>query len=147
MVGVNFWGPGKWVGSRISRGYFVALGMSEKVIIQPCDLQKQKIIESWQYEIELFEKYFKIMMRFKANEPENDDEAQAWREVMNDFEMAYPKHKFAGLEKVWLQEAKRWKIVISIDGIGSDLKIYFKRQTHCEEVYQKLFEYFFGNGK
>jgi hypothetical protein len=121
--------------------------MSEKVIIQPCDLQKQKIIESWQYEIELFEKYFKIMMRFKANEPENDDEAQAWREVMNDFEMAYPKHKFSRLEKVWLQEAKRWKIVISIDGIGSDLKIYFKRQAHCEEVYQKLFEYFFDNGK
>jgi hypothetical protein len=117
--------------------------MGEKVVIQPCDLAKQKIIESWQYEIELFDTYFMIRMRFKASEPQGDDENMPWRDVDNDYEMVYPKYRFAGIEKVWLQEAKRWKLVISVDGIGSDLKIYFKKQAHCEEVFQKLFNYFF----
>lgn len=116
--------------------------MGEKVVIPPCDLAKQKIIESWQYEMELFEKYFVIRLRFKAEEPPEEDEELPWKEVDNDFEMVYPKHKFAGLEKMWLQDSKRWKLVISVDGVGNDSKIYFKRQVECEAVFQKLKTYF-----
>jgi hypothetical protein len=116
--------------------------MGDKITLELCSLSKQRVLEQREYEFDLCENHFSLRLRFKAEEPSQIDEEMPWIEVDNDFEMVYPRRKFAGIEKVWLQEDKRWKIVISIDGVGSDIKIYFKRQAECETVFKQLVDYF-----
>lgn len=115
-----------------------------KITIEAVDLSKQKIIEPRLYELELGQDRFIYRMKFRASEPRNDDEALEWKEVDNDFESVYLKRKFSGIDKMWLQEDKRWKILISFDGIGLDLRIYFKKQATCQTVFDQLVDYFFN---
>lgn len=115
-----------------------------KITIEPVDLSKQKIIESRLYELELGHDRFIYRLRFRASEAKGDDEMLEWVEVDNDFEVIYPKRRFAGIEKLWLQEDKRWKIVLCFDGVGFDLKLYFKKQVACQAVFDQLVEYFFN---
>ena len=116
---------------------------NSKITIEPVDLSKQKIIEPRLCEVELAEDRFIYRLKFKASEPDRDDEALPWIEVDNDFVFIYRRSAFAGIEKVWVQVEKRWKIVMSFDGIGSDLVLFFKRQKDCEVVFDQLVEYFF----
>lgn len=115
-----------------------------KITIEPVDLAKQKILEPRQSEFELAEDRFIYRLKFKASEPQ-EDEALPWIEVDNDFVFVYKRSAFAGMDKVWLQVGKRWKIVLYFDGVAADLNIYFKKQKDCEAVFEQLTEYFFGD--
>lgn len=118
--------------------------MSEKIQIQNCNLPKQKMLETKVMEIELFEDSFKLRMTFKAEEQPLEDDYAAWVEVRNDLESIFPKSVFCGLEKTWLQEHELWKIIIRLNGVGQDLKVFFEKRKECEEVFGKLRAYFFG---
>jgi hypothetical protein len=114
-----------------------------KITIEPVDLSKQKIIEPRLCEVELAPDRFIYRLKFMASEPDRDDEALPWMEVDNDFHFIYKRSAFAGIEKFWIQLEKRWKIMLSFQGIGSDLVLFFKRQKDCEAVFDQLVEYFY----
>lgn len=114
---------------------------AKKITMEPVSLRRQRIIKPRLCELELSEKAFIFRLKFKAEEPQ-EDEALPWIEVDNDFVFIYLRKKFAGIEKLWHQLDKRWKIVISINGIHPDLTLFFKRQTDCEVVFDQLIEYF-----
>lgn len=114
-----------------------------KITIEPITLTRQRILEGRLMEFEMSDTWFSYQFKFRAEEPKQDDEKLPWEEVDNDFHGVFPKHKFAGIEKHWLQESKRWKIIISVDGVAQDLAVYFKRQKDCETVFDQLVEYFF----
>jgi hypothetical protein len=119
-----------------------------KITIEAVDLSKQKIIEPRLCEVELGEDRFIYRLKFKASEQHrNDDgsydESLPWIEVDNDFNFVYKRSAFVGIEKFWVQFEKRWKIMISFDGVGSDLLLFFKKQKDCEAVFNQLVEYFY----
>lgn len=115
-----------------------------KIAIEPIDLNKQQILEAKLFEVELAPDRFIYRLKVKTLEPQKDDDALPWIEVDNDFHIVNKRAAFAGIEKWWHQVDKRWKIMLSFDGIGSDLMLYFKRQKDCEAVFDQLVEYFFG---
>lgn len=120
---------------------------SQKIAIEAVDLEKQKIIEPRICEVELGEDRFIYRLKFRASEPDGEDEALPWIEVDNDFTFVYKREAFAGIEKLWHQEVKRWKIKLSFNGVYPDLMLYFKRQKECEVVFEQLMEYFFGSNQ
>lgn len=114
-----------------------------KITIEAVDLSKQKIIEPRLCEVELAEDRFIYRLKFRASEPDRKDDALPWSEVDNDFVFIYKRSAFTGIEKFWVQVEKRWKIMLSLQGIGSDLLLFFKRQQDCEAAFDQLVEYFY----
>lgn len=114
------------------------------ISIEPVTLTRQKIIEARMMEFEMADTWFAYRFKFLAEEPQKDDDSLPWVEVDNDFNGIFPRDRFSGIEKHWIGEAKRWKIIISMYGVALDLCIYFKRQPDCEAVFDQLVEYFFG---
>lgn len=117
--------------------------LPQKITIEAVDLSKQKIIEPRLCELELAEDRFIYRLKFKASEPQEDEDLP-WTDVDNDFLFIYKRSEFAGIEKLWHQGDKRWKIKLSFNGIYPDLMLYFKRQKECESVFYQLVEYFFN---
>jgi hypothetical protein len=117
--------------------------MGEKILLINCDLSRQRMLETRAFELELHQQFLSLRMIFKAEEPDPEDDALPWIEVDNDFEVLVPKVQFAGLEKVWLQKDRRWKIAIHMNGLPAELKMFFKKGADCQPVYEKLKQYFF----
>jgi hypothetical protein len=112
--------------------------------LQCFSLSRQRVLEHRLHVLELGPISFTRRLKFRAEEPQPDDDGLPWIEVDNDFTQAYPRKKFAGIEKHWNQHEKLWKILISFDGAPYDLILFFKRQTACEEVFEQLVPYFFN---
>lgn len=119
---------------------------SQKITIEVIDLKYQRIVGGHPHELELEEKAFTLRMKFKAEEPQGEDEALPWKEVDNDVVLKFRREMFAGLEKMWIGADKRWRIVVYTSGVNYDMRLFFKRQKDCEAVFDQLEEYFFkGN--
>lgn len=118
---------------------------TKKIPVEPVTLARQQLVNGPRMmELELADTWFAYRFKFKAEEPQKNDDKLPWVATDNDFHGIFKKDHIAGLEKHWLQECKRWKIIISIDGYGYDICIYFKRQAECEAVFDQLNEYFFA---
>lgn len=115
-----------------------------KITIEPVDLSRQTILQPRVCELELGDDRFEYRLKFRAKEPEGEDEGLPWIEVDSDFHFVFKKSQFAGLEKNWHQQEKRWKIRLYFNGISPDLLLFFKRQKDCETVFDQLVEYFFA---
>lgn len=114
--------------------------MNDIIYVDLCDLSKQKIVDGKPHEIQLFDTYFIYRMRFRANEPQ-EDESLPWKEELSSFETVCPRNGFAAIDRQWIEEEERWKITICIHGFGY-LKVYFVDRAKCKEVFEKLKSYF-----
>lgn len=110
--------------------------------LQCFSLSRQKVIEHRIHELTLGQIALTRRLRFRAEEPQPEDDGLPWVEVDNDFVQIYPRKRFAGIEKHWNQHEKLWKIIISFDGVAYDLLLFFKRHTACDEVFEQLVDYF-----
>lgn len=115
-----------------------------KIAVKVIDLKFQRIIGGQPHELELGVKAFTLRMKFKAEEPQVEDESLPWIEVDNDTILMCRREMFAGLEKLWIQASKRWMIVISTQGVAGDMRLYFRKQEDCGIVWDQLVEYFFN---
>lgn len=114
----------------------------DKIIISIHSLNKQKIIEDKGCSLCFYDTYLIYRLKFRASEPTDANDLELpWHDVDNDFEILILRKQIAGLEKIWEQGCRRWKIIISVDGVGDDVKLYFKKQLECENMYKKLFNY------
>lgn len=116
---------------------------NQKITIEPIDLKYQRIVIGQPHILELWEQVFTLRMKFKAEEPEGDDEALPWKEVDTDVVLMFRRDKFSGMEKMWIQDNKRWRIVIYTQGCDYNMRLFFKKQKDCEAVFDQLTEYFF----
>lgn len=74
--------------------------MLERIPLPNPDLSKQKMLETKVFELVLTDDRFTITMKFRAEEPQRDDESLPWIEVDNDYEAILPKANFSGMEKM-----------------------------------------------
>lgn len=116
----------------------------EKINIQSIDLENQKITESIELSIEIRDNSIVYTGKFFADEPKNvEDKDLGWENVFNSFRLTAAKIKIAGIEKSWLQNAKRWIVYIFVDGIAADIKVYFKRESEAEDLFEKLHKWLY----
>lgn len=116
-----------------------------KIEIGMPNLSRQEIIEHRESWIELRPDHFVYCLRFRAKQPQGDDDNLPWEEVDNDFMFYGKRSQVTGVEKMWIQKERRWKIAISAKGVGGDIQIFFKKQVECEPIYHQLIDYFFNN--
>lgn len=110
--------------------------------LQCFSLSRQRVIELRVHELDLGESAITRRLKFRAEEPDPQDDGLPWVEMDNDFTQVYPRRRFAGIEKHWNQHEKLWKIIISFDGVAYDLVLFFKRRAPCQEVFDELVSYF-----
>jgi hypothetical protein len=116
----------------------------EKINIPQLDLEDQKITEAIELSIEIRENSIVYTGKFYADEPKNvEDKDLGWENVFNSFRMVAAKVKIAGIEKSWLPVAKKWTIYIFVDGMASDIKVYFKRESEAETFFDKLHKWLY----
>lgn len=110
-------------------------------------LENQKVIETKEAYLELFDTHLVWVARFTSEEPVNpDDKMQGVEEVENDFEVTALKEWVTGCDKILVYSAKYdgegkqyvWKILISIGGMNDDVRIYFRKQEAAQDFYNKI---------
>lgn len=119
--------------------------MSETIAIKPIDLERQKITEPIFLFIEFHDHYLIYRAKFYADEPKGDDEALGWQNQFNDYETYARKEFIAGVEREWVKKTKVWMITIYVNGMSYDIKLYFKRESECANVFNKITSYLWPN--
>jgi len=116
----------------------------DKINIQAIDLENQKVTDFTELSLEIRDNSLMYTARFYADEPKDEnDKGLGWHNVYNSFKTIASKDKVAGIEKNWLAHAKKWVVYIFISGFENDMKMYFKRESEADEVFNKLHKWLY----
>ena len=115
----------------------------EKIELKEISLSKQKMTNWNGAYIELFDNYIKYFISFYADEPDKNDEHMPWINVFNKYDIVAKRECMVGLQKDYLPKEKIWTVQIVMSGFATDLKMYTKRESEAQELYDKLFDYIF----
>lgn len=115
----------------------------ERINIKPIDLRLQKVKECTEYFIELRDNSLLYSIRFHADEPKDEeDEALGWEEKFTCVTNAVNKQYISGIEKR-CTEYRYWGVYIITVGYANDLKLYFKRESEAQEIFDKLHKWLY----
>jgi hypothetical protein len=116
----------------------------EKINIPKIDLENQKITDFVELSLEIRDNSVMYTARFYADEPKNtDDKELGWENVFNAFKLVATKQNIAGIEINWLNHAKKWSVLILVNGFSNDIKMYFKREGEAQNVFDKLHKWLY----
>jgi|ERR1051325_7984900 hypothetical protein len=116
----------------------------EKINIPSLDLENQKITDFTELSLEIRENSVMYTARFYADEPKNEaDKELGWENVFNSFKLVATKGAIAGIEINWLDRAKKWSVLILVAGFSNDIKMYFKRESEAQTVFDKLHKWLY----
>jgi hypothetical protein len=118
-----------------------------KIDTKPVNLHQQKIKSAGECIIELSKDRLRHRMSFTADEPvDRNDESLGWEQKMNDFDVIVKKDSIVAVEKWKCTNIDRWKIIISVNGMASDVTIYFRTEAAAIPVFDKIVNWIFdGN--
>lgn len=115
----------------------------EVIDIMPIQLENQKIKECTEYYLEIRDNSILYSARFYADEPiDENDKSLGWETVFNCFKTVARKENIAGIEKT-LTKYKYWGIYIMVSGFANDMKIFFKRESEAQELFDKLHKWLY----
>lgn len=116
----------------------------EKINIPSTDLENQKITDFTELSLEIRDHSVIYTARFYADEPVDiNDKGLGWENVFNSFKTVASKQNVAGLEISWLNHAKKWTVIIIVNGFNNDIKMYFKREGEAQNVFDKLHKWLY----
>jgi len=116
----------------------------EKINIPQIDLENQKITDFTELSLEIRENSVMYTARFYADEPKDaNDKELGWENVFNAFKLVASKQNIAGIEINWIDRAKKWSVLILVTGFSNDIKMYFKRESEAQTVFDKLHKWLY----
>lgn len=116
----------------------------EKIAIPSIDLENQKITDFTELSFEIRDNSVMYTARFYADEPKDENDKElGWHNVFNAFKLVADKRNIAGIEINWLDHAKKWSVLILVDGFNNDIKMYFKREGEAQNVFDKLHKWLY----
>lgn len=116
----------------------------EKISIPAIDLLNQKVTESTELSLEIRDNCIMYTARFYADEPKDENDKElGWENIFNCFKTVADKRNVAGVEISWLNHAKRWSVLIIVNGFNNDIKIYFKRESEAQALFDKLHKWLY----
>jgi hypothetical protein len=117
----------------------------QTIQVKPMNLKNQRMNEDGDLRLEFYDGYFKYIGDFYADEPKDrDDHSLGWEMVYNRFDIVVNKTCISGFEKSWAHQYEHWSVYIFINGIGDEIKLFFKSEKDANEVMDKLIEYTFS---
>lgn len=108
-----------------------------------CSMPKQNILNFDEAYIELKENYFRYVARYDSEEA-GEDEGMPWEVCKVDLDIYSTKSAVKSVEKAYINKHKKWQLYISVSGKREDIWIYFDVKEECEEMFDKLINYFYG---
>ncbi len=116
----------------------------EKIDIPQISLSQQKITDFIELSIELRDNSVVYTAKFYADEPIDDkDEGLGWQNNFNSFKCIASKTAISGIEKDFLKDTKKWAVYIMVSGFNNDIKVYFKRESEAESLFDKLHKWLY----
>lgn len=116
----------------------------EKINIPQIDLENQKITDFTELSLEIRDNSVMYAARFYADEPKDENDKElGWHNVFNRFRLVASKSNIAGIEINWLNHAKKWSVLILVDGFQNDIKMYFKRESEAQSLFDKLHKWLY----
>jgi hypothetical protein len=118
--------------------------LPDKINLQGINLENQKITDFTELSLEIRDSSVVYTARFYADEPiDTNDKELGWHNVFNSFKVVAARNNIAGIEKSWLNDAKKWAVYIFVNGFSIDLKMYFKREGEAQNVFDKLHKWLY----
>lgn len=115
----------------------------ERINIKAIQLENQKIGECTEFYLELRDNSIEYCARFYADEPKDEnDKGLGWENVFNCFKTIARKSSIAGIEKTYTKY-KYWGIYIMVTGFANDMKMFFKRESEAQELFDKLHKWLY----
>jgi hypothetical protein len=115
-----------------------------KIDIPNVDLENQKVTAFTELSLEIRDNSVMYTARFYADEPKNEeDKGLGWENVFNCFKLVAFKQNIAGIEINWLDHAKKWSVLILVNGFSNDIKLYFKRESEAQSLFDKLHKWLY----
>ena len=116
----------------------------EIIQIKPMNLRNQKMDSDGDLRLEFYDRYFKYIGDFYAEEPKDrEDHNLGWDTIHNYFEVIIDKNSVSGIEKSWNQIHNHWSVYIFVDGMAEDIKIFFKGQIEADALMEKLINHIY----
>lgn len=116
----------------------------EKISIPNLDLENQKVTDLTELSLEIRGNSVMYTARFYADEPKDENDKElGWENVFNSFKIVAAKENIAGIEISWLHRAKKWSVLILVNGFSNDIKIYFKRESEALSLFEKLHKWLY----
>lgn len=114
----------------------------EKILYEIQSLNKQKIQEDLGCYIEIYPKFIKYHLKFFAEEDKDDQDKELGAELVErNYTGIIFKERISILEKEWLQFNKLWVFVIQCYGVNTDPRFYFKKESDCQSLMDKIMKY------
>lgn len=115
-----------------------------KIDIPAIDLENQKITDFTELSLVIRDNCVEYTARFYADEPKDENDKElGWHNVFNAFRLIAKKENIAGIEINWLNHAKKWSVLILVNGFSNDIKMYFKREGEAQVVFDKLYKWLY----
>lgn len=115
-----------------------------KIDIPAIDLENQKITDFTELSLVIRDNCVEYTARFYADEPKDENDKElGWHNVFNAFRLIAKKENIAGIEINWLNHAKKWSVLILVNGFSNDIKMYFKREGEAQSVFDKLYKWLY----
>lgn len=115
-----------------------------KINIPSIDLENQKVTDFTELTLEIRDNGVMYTARFYADEPRNENDKElGWENVFNSFKLVAAKQNVAGIEISWLNHAKKWSVLILVNGFANDIKMYFKRKSEAQDLFDKLHKWLY----
>lgn len=119
------------------------MNVIERINIKPIPLENQKIKECTEFYLELRDNSIQYCARFYADEPKDEnDKDLGWEPIFNCFKTVAQKSSIAGIEKTYTKY-KYWGIYIMVAGFANDMKMFFKRESEAQELFEKLHKWLY----
>lgn len=120
--------------------------------IEPFSLRHQKVIKVYFFYLELFETHLFYKHEFKAEEPiDKEDLDLGWEKVMICFERTALRDSVSSVDVEYIQATKsnknedsKWSVNIQMNGVGTDLIVYFKEEEAARSYAKKVLEWWRG---
>lgn len=112
-----------------------------KIVLPICSLERQKVTTEVESYLVLENDFLEFKLEFQAEV--KDDDTEIWRPENAFLNFFTAREKVVGVELAWLEDAKRWKITILVMP-DNEIKIYFKKRTDAEPVFEKVTNYILG---
>lgn len=115
-----------------------------RIDIPNIDLENQKVTDFTELSLEIRDNSVMYTVRFYADElKDENDKGLGWENVFNSFKLIATKQNIAGIEISWLNHAKKWSVLILVNGFSNDIKIYFKRESEAQSLFDKLHKWLY----
>ncbi len=112
--------------------------MVERIEIKQVDLEHQKNYDVKHSFIELYDDKFHFVIKFIAEERNPENPELGWVKGITAFDNFANKEHITGIEKWYVEKTKVWGIMLCVMGYSYDLKMYFKKESEAEIIFNKL---------